>query len=61
MSYKFHIVDVFSASSYGGNQLAVLPEATGLSPEAMQKIAREFNFAETTFVLPRSDDSRPGG
>jgi trans-2,3-dihydro-3-hydroxyanthranilate isomerase len=53
--YKFHIVDVFSASSYGGNQLAVLPEATGLSSEAMQKIAREFNFAETTFVLPKID------
>jgi trans-2,3-dihydro-3-hydroxyanthranilate isomerase len=55
MGYKFHIVDVFSASSYGGNQLAVLPEATGLSPEAMQRIAREFNFTETTFVLPRTD------
>ena len=55
MKYSFHIVDVFSASSYGGNQLAVLPEATGLSPEAMQKIAREFNFAETTFVLPKTD------
>jgi len=55
MRYKFLIVDVFSAASYGGNQLAVLPEATGLSPEAMQKIAREFNFAETTFVLPKTD------
>jgi trans-2,3-dihydro-3-hydroxyanthranilate isomerase len=55
MGYKFHIVDVFSASSYGGNQLAVLPEATGLSPDAMQRIAREFNFAETTFIVPRTD------
>jgi trans-2,3-dihydro-3-hydroxyanthranilate isomerase len=55
MHYRFYIVDVFSTASYGGNQLAVLPEAAGLSSEAMQKIAREFNFAETTFVLPRTD------
>jgi trans-2,3-dihydro-3-hydroxyanthranilate isomerase len=52
MKYSFHIVDVFSRSAFGGNQLAVLPEASGISPEGMQKIAREFNFAETTFVLP---------
>ena len=52
MRYAFHIVDVFSAAPYGGNQLAVLPQAEGLSAEAMQRIAREFNFAETTFVLP---------
>jgi trans-2,3-dihydro-3-hydroxyanthranilate isomerase len=57
MGYKFHIVDVFSASSYGGNQLAVLPDAVGLSSEAMQMIAREFNFAETTFILPSTDRS----
>lgn len=55
MGYRFYIVDVFTASSYGGNQLAVLPDADGLSTEAMQKIAREFNFAETTFVLPKTD------
>jgi trans-2,3-dihydro-3-hydroxyanthranilate isomerase len=60
MKYLFHIVDVFSRSAIGGNQLAVLPEASGLSPEDMQKIAREFNFAETTFVLPaeRPDHTR---
>src|SRR5262249_54983851 len=40
---------------FGGNQLAVLPEASGLSTEGMQRIAREFNFAETTFVLPSRD------
>ncbi len=57
MKYKFHIVDVFSASAFAGNQLAVLPQAGGLSAEAMQKIAREFNFAETTFVLPAEDAS----
>ena len=55
MKYPFHIVDVFSSTPFGCNQLAVLPEATGISPEGMQKIAREFNFSETTFVLPRHD------
>jgi trans-2,3-dihydro-3-hydroxyanthranilate isomerase len=55
MKYTFHIVDVFSSTHFGGNQLAVLPEATGISTEGMQKIAREFNFGETTFVLPKND------
>jgi trans-2,3-dihydro-3-hydroxyanthranilate isomerase len=53
MKYKFHIVDVFSSAPFGGNQLAVLPDATGISTDGMQKIAREFNFGETTFVLPK--------
>src|SRR5688572_18028678 len=55
MKYSFYIVDVFSRSAFGGNQLAVLPAATGISTTGMQKIAREFNFAETTFVLPAKD------
>lgn len=55
MKYTFYIVDVFSRTAFGGNQLAVLPEASRISPEGMQKIAREFNFAETTFVLPAKD------
>ena len=55
MKYTFHIVDVFSATPFGGNQLAVLPDAAGISTEGMQKIAREFNFGETTFVLPKKD------
>ena len=38
----------------GGNQLAVVPDASGLSGEQMQHIAREFNFSESTFVLPAS-------
>src|SRR6202011_4080925 len=57
MKYTFHIVDVFSATPFGGNQLAVLPDAVGISTEGMQKIAREFNFGETTFVLPKSDSA----
>ncbi len=55
MKYTFHIVDVFSSTPFGGNQLAVLPDAAGISTEGMQKIAREFNFSETTFVLPKND------
>ncbi|MFL5483224.1 MAG: PhzF family phenazine biosynthesis protein [Gemmatimonadaceae bacterium] len=55
MKYTFHILDVFSSTPFGGNQLAGLPDAALISTEGMQKIAREFNFAETTFVLPRKD------
>ena len=55
VKYAFHIVDVFSSAPFGGNQLAVLPDAGGISTEGMHKIAREFNFSETTFVLPKSD------
>jgi trans-2,3-dihydro-3-hydroxyanthranilate isomerase len=57
MKYTFHIVDVFSSTPFGGNQLAVLPDAAGISTEGMQKIAREFNFGETTFVLPKNDSA----
>jgi trans-2,3-dihydro-3-hydroxyanthranilate isomerase len=52
MSYRFHICDVFTERRFGGNPLAVLPDARGLTGEQMQQIAREFNFSETTFVLP---------
>src|SRR5580698_10960122 len=57
MKYPFHIVDVFSSVPFGGNQLAILPDATGISTEGMQKIAREFNFPESTFVLPKNDSA----
>ena len=52
MGYRYFICDVFTDTRFGGNQLAVLPEATGLTDGQMQQVAREFNFAETTFVLP---------
>jgi trans-2,3-dihydro-3-hydroxyanthranilate isomerase len=55
MAYRFVIADVFTARGFAGNQLAVLTRAQGLSDRAMQSIAREFNFAETTFVLPPGD------
>ena len=51
-SYRFLLCDVFTTERFGGNQLAVLPDATGLDKRAMQQIAREFNFSETTFVFP---------
>ena len=52
MRYRYHTCDVFTSTRFGGNQLAVLPDARGLSDRQMQQVAREFNFAETTFVLP---------
>jgi trans-2,3-dihydro-3-hydroxyanthranilate isomerase len=52
MRYRYYICDVFTDTRFGGNQLAVLPEAQGLSDRQMQQIAREFNFAESTFVFP---------
>jgi trans-2,3-dihydro-3-hydroxyanthranilate isomerase len=55
---QFYIVDVFAERPYAGNQLAVFRDAGGLSDEAMQHIAREMNFSETTFIrseIPRND------
>src|SRR5205085_6269958 len=48
-------VDVFTDRRFGGNPLAVVSDARGLSAEQMQAIAAEFNLAETTFVLPPKD------
>jgi trans-2,3-dihydro-3-hydroxyanthranilate isomerase len=59
MTHPFYIVDVFSESKYAGNQLAVVRHAVDLSTKEMQSIARETNFAETTFIL--SDEPRNGG
>lgn len=55
MSYKYHTADVFTDTAFGGNQLAVLSDARGLSAGQMAAIAREFNFSETVFVLPPED------
>jgi trans-2,3-dihydro-3-hydroxyanthranilate isomerase len=52
MKYRYYICDVFTETRFGGNQLAVLPKAEGLTPDQMQQITREFNFSETAFVLP---------
>jgi trans-2,3-dihydro-3-hydroxyanthranilate isomerase len=50
-SLNFYIVDVFAESKYQGNQLAVFRNAAGLSASVMQQMAKETNFAETTFIL----------
>src|SRR5262245_36486674 len=52
MQYRYFICDVFTDTRFGGNPLAVLPAAEGLSDRQMQQIAREFNFSESTFVFP---------
>ncbi len=57
MQLEFVTVDVFTGQRFGGNPLAVLPDARGLATEQMQAIAGEFNLAETTFVLPPQDAS----
>jgi trans-2,3-dihydro-3-hydroxyanthranilate isomerase len=48
----FYIIDVFTHDQFGGNQLAVFPNGEDVSESLMQKIAKEINFSETTFVLP---------
>lgn len=52
MRYSFYTADVFTNRIFGGNPLAVFPQAEGLSDRAMQQIAAEFNYSETVFVLP---------
>jgi trans-2,3-dihydro-3-hydroxyanthranilate isomerase len=52
MRYRYVTADVFTNRPYGGNPLAVVLNAEGLSTEQMQKIARQFNYSETSFVLP---------
>jgi len=49
--YRFHTLDVFTDKPFGGNPLAVVLDADGLSGERMQTIAGEFNLSETVFVL----------
>ena len=55
MKLQYTTVDVFTDRQFGGNPLAVVTNAQGLSTERMQAIAAEFNLAETTFVLPPKD------
>src|SRR6185437_13185337 len=55
MKRRYVTVDVFTDRRFGGNPLAVVLDAEGLTTEQMQGIAREFNYSETTFVLPPLD------
>src|SRR5262249_14282316 len=55
MQRRYITVDVFTDRAFGGNPLAVVLDAGGLSTAQMQAIATEFNYSETTFVLPPQD------
>src|SRR5690242_17338679 len=57
MRARYLTADVFTDHRFGGNQLAVFPDARGIDPGLFQNIAREFNYSETTFVLPPDDPS----
>ena len=52
---KFYQADVFTGDPFGGNPVAVFPDAQGLSDYQLQQIAREMNLSETVFVLPPTD------
>lgn len=57
MNARYLTCDVFTDRRFGGNQLAVFPDAREIPPELMAPIAKEFNYSETTFVLPPDDPS----
>lgn len=52
MEIRYYTCDVFTDRPFGGNQLAVFPDATNIPEHILQSIAKEFNFSETTFVYP---------
>lgn len=52
---RFLILDVFTEAPFGGNPLAVIPDATDVPEERLQRIAREFNFSETVFIYPPAE------
>lgn len=54
-SLKFYQADVFTNQAFGGNPVAVFPDAGGLTDDHLQRIAREMNLSETVFVFPPSD------
>jgi len=57
--HTFYMVDVFAERKYEGNQLAVVRNAGRLSDDQIQKITKEMNYSETTFIL--SEEQRDGG
>jgi trans-2,3-dihydro-3-hydroxyanthranilate isomerase len=54
MQRRYVTVDVFTDRMFGGNPVAVVLDADGLLASQMQEVAVEFNYSETTFVLPAS-------
>ena len=55
-NYEFVQLDVFTQTRLAGNPLAIFTDARGLRDEEMQKLAREMNLSETTFILPREPE-----
>lgn len=51
-SFRYRVVDVFTDQPLSGNALAVFPDASGIDDATMQKIAKELNLSETSFVVP---------
>jgi trans-2,3-dihydro-3-hydroxyanthranilate isomerase len=54
---KFYQADVFTDEPFGGNPVAVVPQAEGLTDDQLQQIAREMNLSETVFVFPPNDQA----
>lgn len=64
MRYRYVTADVFTSRPLEGNPLAVFPDARGVPEHLLQRIARELNLSETTFVLPPREPRHtrvPGG
>ena len=55
--FRFLTADVFTDQPFGGNPLAVFPDARDIPEHRLQDVAREFNLSETTFVYPPSDQA----
>ena len=53
--FQFYKADVFAGEAFGGNPVAVIPDAQGLADREFQQIAREMNLSETVFVVPPTD------
>jgi trans-2,3-dihydro-3-hydroxyanthranilate isomerase len=49
---RYVTADVFTGRQFGGNPLAVVLDARGLTADEMLAVTREFNYSESTFVLP---------
>jgi len=54
-SLKFYQADVFTSQPFGGNPVAIFPDAGGLTDDQLQRVAREMNLSETVFVFPPTD------
>jgi trans-2,3-dihydro-3-hydroxyanthranilate isomerase len=53
--FRYLTADVFTDTPFGGNQLAVFPDARGIPEHLLLDVTREFNYSETTFVYPPAD------